>query len=73
MADLKDINVAEVIRQRAAMALAKAKRHDAIQKILAHPVIEPLRGGLNDPVVRAVLAGAIIAVLFIMCTYSHLY
>lgn len=70
---MADINVADAIRARAEMALAKARRHEAVQKLLAHPVIEPLRGGLNDPVVRAVLAGTILAILFILCTSSSFH
>ncbi|BEJ12858.1 hypothetical protein CspHIS471_0300320 [Cutaneotrichosporon sp. HIS471] len=58
--------VADTLRARAEMALAKAQRHAAVQRLLSHPAIAPAREILADPKVCAALVGAFIALLFLI-------
>ncbi|GMK57884.1 hypothetical protein CspeluHIS016_0407180 [Cutaneotrichosporon spelunceum] len=56
--------VADTLRMRAEMALAKVQRHEAVQRLLSHPVIAPARDIVADPVMCAALVGAFLALMF---------
>lgn len=73
MADPEPQFVADTLRARAEMALAKAQRHKSVQRLLNHPAVEPARKLLSDPAVCAALVGAFIALLFFICAVPTLY
>ncbi len=67
MAEPDRLFVEKTLRARAEMALAKAQRHAAVQRLLEHPAFEPAKQLLSDPMVCAALVGAFIALLFFAC------
>lgn len=79
---MAQVNVADAIRARAEMVAAKARRHEAVQallanprvlevqksveEVLAHPQVKRVRERMSDPMVLALVLGGLLAVLLFL-------